>query len=85
MYYKNVNHFFKAGRIWRFAEIVAGGAVIYGLWSVAGPYAPGLFSATGIAGELISPTAQLAGTTGIGIATNVISFAARSILTARLG
>lgn len=52
--------------------------MIYGLWSVAGPNAPGLFSATGIAGELISPTAQLAG-------TNVISFAARSILTPRLG
>lgn len=80
---------FNAGTIGTIFKIVAGGAVICGLAAVAGPRAAGKFSASGLAvagaGELISPTAQLAGTTGIGIATNVISFAARSILTPRLG
>lgn len=56
--------------------------MIVGIAAVAGPRAAGKFSAPGLAvagaGELISPTAQLAGA-GIGIATNVINVAAKTL------
>lgn len=81
--------FFYAGTIGSIIKYVAGGAVIVGLVAVAGPRAAGRLSATGLpvagAGELNSPAAKVAGTAGIEIATNVISFAAKSILTPRLG
>lgn len=91
MYYENVKPlfcfvFFYAGKFGKIIKFVVGGAVIVGLAAVAGPRAAGRLSGTGVivnTGEL--STAKLVGTAGIEIASNAMNFAAKSILTPRLG
>ncbi|XP_052695438.1 uncharacterized protein LOC128173811 isoform X2 [Crassostrea angulata] len=76
----------RPGKFGKIIKFVVGGAVIVGLAAVAGPRAAGRLSGTGVivnTGEL--STAKLVGTAGIEIASNAMNFAAKSILTPRLG